>query len=133
MKTLASYGLLLGIAYILSSLTFLVENVVRKDLSIPQLLPAEGGMVFYFLTVGSLYGYAYLRYREEVFKATLLVASIMSIGLMIVQVISSIPIFISILTSNTRIETAYSTVRIEVVLGLLSIPLLLKVRKNVYE
>lgn len=133
MKIVAGYGLMLGIVYILSSLIFLTENIAGVRLLTPQLLPEDGGMALYFITVGSLYGYAYFKSREKVFKTVLLVASIMSIGIMLVQVLNSMLNFMIALISDTWTEAIYSFVRIEIVLGLLSIPLLLRIMKIIYE
>ncbi|MEM1583902.1 MAG: hypothetical protein QXF28_02310 [Nitrososphaerota archaeon] len=133
MKTVAGYGLIIGITYISSTLIFLIENMSGTRLLIPQLLPEDGGMAFYFITVGSLYGYAYFKSREKIFETVLLVASIMSIAIMLVQLLNSTLNLMITLTSNAWIIATYNLSRIEIILGLLSIPLLLRIRRDIYE
>jgi|GEM_PF-1265643 len=133
MKIVAGYILLLGTAYIVSSLIYLIGNIAKVEIGIPQLLPADVGMVFYFITVGVLYNYAYIKSREEISKASLFIALTMSIAIMVVQAINFIIGFIDLFISSARVEAIYNLTRIEIILGILSVPLLIKVRKIIYE
>jgi len=133
MKTMARYALLLGTAYIVSSLIYLIESITKVEISVPQLLPVDVGMVFYFITVGVLYNYACIKSREEVSNSSLFIALLMSVAIMLVQVINFITSSIDSLISSTQVEIIYNIIRIEVILGILSIPLLLKMRKIIYE
>ncbi len=133
MKMMTRYTLLLGTAYMVSSLIYLIEIMARVEISVPQLLPSDVGMVFYFMTVGVLYNYAFIKSREEVSNASLFIALLMSIAIMLVQVVNFIISSIDLLTSSTRAEIIHNIMRIEVILGILSIPLLLKMRKVIYE
>lgn len=133
MRIVAGYILLLGTAYIVSSLIYLIGNIAKVEIDTPQLLPADVGMVFYFITVGVLYNYAYIKSREEISKASLFIALTMSIAIMVVQAINFIIGFIDLFISSARVEAIYNLTRIEIILGILSIPLLIKVRKIIYE
>jgi hypothetical protein len=133
MKIMTRYTLLLGTAYIVSSLIYLIESMARVKISVPQLLPSDVGMVFYFMTVGVLYNYAWIKSREEVSNASLFIALLMSVAIMLVEVVDFIISSIDLLISSTRAEIIYNIMRIEVILGILSIPLLLKMRKVIYE
>jgi len=133
MRIVAGYILLLGTAYIVSSLIYLIGNIAKVEIGTPQLLPADVGMVFYFITVGVLYNYAYIKSREEISKASLFIALTMSIAIMVVQAINFIIGFIDLFISSARVEAIYNLTRIEIILGILSIPLLIKVRKIIYE
>jgi len=133
MKSVAGYILLLGKAYIVSSLIYLIEYIAKIEIGISQLIPVDAGMAFYFMTVGVLYDYAYFRSREGVSKASLFIALIMSIAIMLVQTVNFVISSTELLLSSARVEAIYNIIRIETILGLLSLLLLLKLRKTIYE
>ncbi len=133
MKMINYYILFLGLAYVISSFMFILENINIIKIGLNQIIPADAGMALYFLTVGTLYNYAYFKSSEEVFKTSLLLASIMSIALMSVQALHYSLQFIGQIVSDHNIEVLFNLVRIEIILGILSIPILLKERRTIHD
>ncbi len=130
MKMINYYILSMGLTYIISSLMFILENVNIVKTGLSQVTPTDAGMALYFVTVGTLYNYAYFKSSEEVFGTSLLLASIMSIAFMFVQTLHYSLQLLDLIVSDSNIEVLFNLMRIEIVLGILSIPILLKERGN---
>lgn len=130
MKIMNYYILFLSSSYLTSFTMFILESLSIIKIDLIQFLPRDLGMAFYFLTVGTLYGYAFFKPIERIFKPAILIASIMSVALMFVQIIHNLMTSINQILLDSRMEVFSNVVRIETILGILSAPILFKERED---